>query len=45
MTKLPAFHDLVNLFVILMGQGIMPATSGTWLEEEAYDTALEILAG
>lgn len=43
--KLPAFHDMVNLFVALLGQGIVPTTWGTRLEEEAYDTALEILAG
>lgn len=43
--KIPAFHDLVNLFVTLLGQGITPTTWGTWTEEAAYDTALEILAG
>jgi hypothetical protein len=42
--KLPAFHDLVNLFVALISQGITPQTWGTRIEEEAYDTALEILA-
>lgn len=43
--KLPAFHHMVDLFVALLGQGIKPQTWGTRLEEEAYDTALEILAG
>jgi hypothetical protein len=43
--KLPAFHDLVNLFVALLAQGITPTTWGQTREEEAYDAALEILAG
>jgi hypothetical protein len=42
--KLPAFHDMVNLFVVLLSKGITPVTWGTRAEEEAYDTALEILA-
>jgi hypothetical protein len=43
--KIPAFHDLVNLFVTLLSRGIQPKAGGTWIEETAYDTALEILAG
>jgi hypothetical protein len=43
--KLPAFHDMVNLFVALLSNGITPTTWGTRAEEEAYDAALEILAG
>jgi hypothetical protein len=42
--KIPAFHDLVNLFVALISRGITPQTWGTRTEEEAYDAALEILA-
>ena len=42
--KIPAFHDLVDLFVALLSRGITPVTWGNPVEEEAYDTALEILA-